>query len=228
MLVGLDLEALIRAGLARQVGDCLVPVIRGGDGEGEGGGAGDGDGNGDGDGDGAPGGDDDESQADNDGAPGGDGETISEEAARKLRSENRKLRERAKAAEDTLSEREKAELTAQQKAEKEAEDANAKTATLEKENRELRVQLAATKVGIRPKATAAASALVDWDEVDASDTEAVEAALKALKKEHEYLFAVSADIDAGAGGRRDRDASDAEVSPGMGRLQKAYADTAKS
>ena len=201
----------------------------------------DGDGDGDGDGssgDGAPGGDGDGApgggDGDGDGAPGGDGdddkETLTPEAGRKLRSENKNLRDRLKAAETKARELEDKELADSDKLKRDLGDSTKRVETLETENRSLRVRFAAIEVGIRPKAAAAAAALVDWDDVDAEDDKAVADALKSLKKEHEYLFEVDGGGDGkkatpdADGGKKSRSASEKDPSPGAGRLRQAYAN----
>jgi len=200
-------------------GDMLFLESGGGSGGGDGGSGGS-------DGDGAPGGDGD---GDGDGAPGGDGEkeTLTPEQARKLRSEAKNLRQRAKESEEKLAEREKQDLGDKERLEKDLGTANKRIEGLEPENRNLRVRLAAIDVGIHLKRTAAASALVDWNDVDVADEKEIADALKALKKEHEYLFVVEND---GAGGRKPADAdagrrskSGTDATPGMGRLRSAYA-----
>lgn len=212
-------------------GDLLFCFADGGDGGG-GDGAPGGDGGGDGGdgggsgGDGAPGGDGDGDG----GAPGGDGGTqqVSQEEARKLRSENRNLRKREKEALDRIKALEDRDATELEKSQRTAAESEARATKAEEENRKLRVQVAATTVGIHPKRVAAAQALVDWEDVDVDDASAVAAALKALKDEHEYLFTSDAgDIDAGARDRRDRKDDDIVVTPGEGRLSKAYADSSQ-
>ena len=162
--------------------------------------------------------------------PGGGGgsdndppETLSLEEARKLRSENRNLRQRAKDAEDKLRDREGKDLTEQQRAERERDDERKRREDAEEENFKLRGRLAAINVGIRPKAAEAATNMIDRKAIDVDDDEALERAFKALKKEHEYLFGDErkpGDIDAGR--RGDRGDTTSAVSPGRGRLRAAF------
>lgn len=204
----------------------------------------DGDGKGDGSsGDGAQGGDGDGAQGggdgDGDGAQGGDGdddkETVTSEQARKLRSEAKNLRERLKTAEEAKKKLEDKDLEESDRNKRDLDERTKRNSELERENRDLKVRFAAIAAGIRPKAAAAAAALLDWDDIDVSDEKAVLDALKGLKKEHEYLFAVDAGgdgkdgkkppaggADGGAKGAGDSITSD--VAPGAGRLRHAYAN----
>jgi hypothetical protein len=200
------------------------------------------DGDGDGSsGDGAPGGDDGGApgggDGDGDGAQDGDDddkETLTPENARKLRSEAKNLRERLKAEEAKRKELEDKDLEEGQRNKRDLDERTKRVAELERENRDLQVRFAAIEAGIRPKAAAAAAALINWDDVDASDEKAVLDALKGLKKEHEYLFAVETDDAKGDGkkkppaggadgGSKGSDSSKSDVSPGAERLRQAYA-----
>lgn len=187
-----------------------------------------------GDGDGAPGGGD----GDGDGAQDGDGdddkETLNPEQARKLRSEAKNLRDRLKAEEAKRKELEDKDLEETEKVKRDLGESTKRLSELETQNRDLRVRFAAIEAGIRPKAAAAAAALINWDDVDATDEKAVLDALKGLKKEHEYLFAVDTDGGAGDGkkkppaggadgGSKSSESSKSDVSPGAGRLRQAYA-----
>lgn len=188
---------------------------------------------------GAPGGEDDP----NAGALGGGGEeeTISKEDARKLRSEAKNLRDREKNAKDEaaklkaeldelkskdLGEQEKLRLESDRRAQ-ELTQRDSRVSELEERERTLIVRVAAVGAGIRPEASAAAVALVDWDEIeDATDEKQVHKALKALKADHEYLFAKST-VDGGARGG-DGDGDGPEPTPGSGRVRDAYANSTKS
>ncbi|MFL5954784.1 MAG: hypothetical protein ACJ76I_11830 [Gaiellaceae bacterium] len=158
---------------------------------------------------------------------GDDGETLSLEAARKLRRENKRLRDRAKAAETKATELEGKDLSDAEKAQRERDTEKERAGTLEQQNRALRVKAAAMEAGVPAKRVKAAAALIDWDDVDADDDDAIADALKGLRKEHDYLFETDTsgkkkpgDIDAGKRGKGKP--SDADVSPGMGRLRAAY------
>jgi TolA-binding protein len=168
-----------------------------------------------------------EDDADDSGSGGDDDDqpnaNADEEAARKARREARNLRERLKKAESRVAELEKKDETEQQRRERELEEQKTKVSSLEERSRRLSVQVAAAKVGIRPKAAEAAAALVDWQEIDQDDDEAVETALKALKKEHDYLWPPT-DVDAGARDRSNGGGDEGEVTPGIGRLRRAYAE----
>lgn len=135
--------------------------------------------------------------------PGGEGDeksTLTAEDARKLRSEASALRKRLKDAESKLTERETADLSEKEKTERAKDDAETKATTLEREVRELRVQVLAPEAGIQPRAVRAAYALIDWSEVsDPDDRKQVLRALKDVAKEHPYL-AGGQSADGGASG----------------------------
>lgn len=185
-----------------------------------------------GDGDGAQGGGDGDGDGAQDGDGGDDKGTLDPEAARKLRSEAKNLRERLKEAEAQKKALEDKDLEEGQRNKRDLDESTKRVSALELENRDLKVRFAAIEAGIRPKAAAAAAALLDWNDIDATDEAAVLSALKGLKKEHEYLFAVD---DDGGGGKK-KPAGDADggkksageesktVSPGRGRLTQAYAN----
>jgi hypothetical protein len=192
-------------------------------------GAGGGDGGAGGDGGGSGGGADGGSGGDggtNAGADGGsDGgkPDPNEDAATKLQEQLAAAEKRAKDAEAKTAELEKKDLDEQQRAERERDEATKRADTALAEARELRVEAAANKVGIRPEAAKAANALLD-SSVDRDDRAALERALKGLKDKHGYLFAdveaARKGADGGAG--RDQSRSTEEPSPGMGRLRQAY------
>lgn len=149
------------------------------------------------------GGTDDDDDAN--GGAGGDGgtddgaRTLSPDDARKLRSESRNLRQRLKAAEQELEQRRKAEETEQQRLERELTTAAAKVEQAEARVRELEVQSAATKLGVRPEAADVVAALIDWTEVDATDSKDVERAIRAIVKERPFLSARPDGLDGGQG-----------------------------
>jgi len=135
--------------------------------------------------------------------PGGAGEdqdALTPEAARKLRSESKALRERLKAAEQQLSERERQDLTERERLEQDR-DANAKRVTaLEADLRFSRVQLVAHKLGVRPEATEDVAKLLDWESIrDPDDAKQLERAVRELVKEKPHLSGVSNGADGGAG-----------------------------
>jgi hypothetical protein len=179
-----------------------------------------------------PGGSDgDPDESDDDGDPGGsdDKETLSLAEARKLRREARTQRQRAKEAERKLAERESADLSDNERLKNDLQARTERVNELETRTKSLTVRLAAVSVGIPPERAQAAAALVDWEDVDVDDDKEVADALKALKKNHGYLFAQSSDKDKDPpgdidAGRRDRSKDTAaDVKPGSGRLRKAYA-----
>jgi hypothetical protein len=135
--------------------------------------------------------------------PGGAGEdqdALTPEAARKLRSESKSLRERLKAAETKLTEREKQDLTERERLEQDR-DANAKRVTaLEADLRFSRVQLVAHRLGVRPEATEDVAKLLDWESIsDPDDPKQLERAVRELVKEKPHLSGVSNGADGGAG-----------------------------
>jgi hypothetical protein len=129
---------------------------------------------------------------------------MSEESARKLRSENKAMRERLKNAEKALAEREKAELTDNQRLERELKERTDEIAerdkqltAAEREMRSLRTQTVAHELGfIDPEL---AEPLLDWDDLDANDPKQVKAALRELLKRKPHLVRNRDSIDAGAG-----------------------------
>lgn len=165
------------------------------------------------DGDAQDGADDSGTQVDNAGAQdgtddsGSDSQSITPEDARKLRSEARSLRQRLKAAEDKLTERESADLTEQQKLEREKTTLEAERDQLATDNRQLRAQIAAAKVGVRSDAVADAVKLLDWDDIDdPADGKQVEAALKTLVKDKPWLSGRADGLDGGNGRQGSRQA----------------------
>jgi multidrug efflux pump subunit AcrA (membrane-fusion protein) len=141
-------------------------------------------------------------QAGNDSAQDGavDSTSLSPEALRKIRSEHRSLRQRNKELEASLAEREKADLTEKQKVERDLTTATAARDQLEAENRTLRAQALAAKVGIRQDAVDLAVAALDWSEItDPTDAKEVERALKELVKARPFLSARSDGLNGGAG-----------------------------
>lgn len=131
----------------------------------------------------------------------GDGEDgTSVDELKKLRAENAKWRKQLRETESKLSEREKAELSEREKLERDRDSAQQKLAALESEVGSLRVQVLAPRAGIRPDAVRAASALLDWSQVDdPSDERQVIRALKEVAKENAYMT-VAGGADGGAGG----------------------------
>jgi hypothetical protein len=172
----------------------------------------------------APAADDDPPGGDDDPDP--EPKAVSAEEARKMRSENRNLRKRAKEAEERLKRLEDKDATDLEKTQRERDAEKEARSKAEEEARTLRVQVVATKVGIRPEAAKVAANLVDWEDIDSSDESAVSDALKGLKTEHGYLFKTGAD-DIGAGKSHHDRPDDDDVTPGRGRLEKAYADASK-
>lgn len=137
---------------------------------------------------------------DGNGDSGTDSQNITPEDARKLRSEARSLRQRLKAAEDKLTARETADLTEQQKLEREKTTLEAERDQLATDNRNLRAEIAAAKVGIRTEALGDAVKLLDWSEIDdPTSQKQVETALKQLVKDKPYLSGRPDGLDGGNG-----------------------------
>lgn len=133
--------------------------------------------------------------------------TISLEEARKLRSENKSLRDRAKTAESRVQEFESQGKSREEKMQAELEKTGETVSKLTAANRSLQVQVLASEVGIVDPL--AAAKLVDWDTVeDVTDRDAVKAALENVAKAHPALVEARPErrgVDAGAGaGRRGR------------------------
>jgi hypothetical protein len=151
--------------------------------------------------------------------PEGEGTTLSVEDARKLRSEARNLRARAKAAEDKLAEKEGAELSATQKLEREKSGLEAQVAQLETRLRDASVQAIASRVGVKADLVDTVSALIDWDEVDADDPKEIERSVKALIKERPSLSARPEGVEGGRRTRQDgADDVDSIIRRAAGRL----------
>jgi hypothetical protein len=177
----------------------------------------------------AQGGVGDDAQGGDDGAQGGDGEDdggddadgVSKEV-RDLRKEARKLRRERNEAQKELEKKQREELGEVERLKAEASERDERIVKLDERNRSLSVQLAATRVGIRPSATKAAVALLDWSDLDVEVDSEVEAALRELRSEHAYLFAgTTDDVDAGRG-RKKEPPKPEDVQPGRGRLVSAY------
>lgn len=133
-------------------------------------------------------------------APGGDGtSTLSPEDARKLRSEARNLRERLKALEAEKQQRDDADLSATQKLEREKTALEARTAQLEANLRDTRVQAIAAKVGVKADLVDTISPLISWDDVDGDDPKAIERAVKELVKDRPSLSARHGGLEGGNG-----------------------------
>lgn len=134
------------------------------------------------------------------GTQGGSGEsTLTVEDARKVRSENRNLRQRLKDAEaerDTLKQGTQSDL---EKATTQVESLSKENVALTSQNRNLRAQVAASRVGIIDPEIAAS--LVDWN--DADDDAALEKQMNAILKQRPYLAGnVAGGADGGAGTSR--------------------------
>ncbi len=140
---------------------------------------------------------------------------------RKLRSEAKNLRDRAKAAEAKLAERDKTDLTEKERLEKDRDEHAEKAKALEADLRFTRTQLVAGKVGVRPEALEDVAKLLDWDLIDdPDDSKALEKAVRALVKEKPHLSAVASGADGGARGS-------GEIAPDMNQLIRRAAGASR-
>lgn len=148
-----------------------------------------------------------QSQADNaDDRSGSGGDQETPEALRakltKSVDAEKTARKRAQEAEQKLSQREKADLTEQQKLERDRDETKARAETLESENRSLRVQLVAAQVGVKPDLVEAAATYVKWDDIDdPSDSKQLERHLRQIVKDRPSLAGT---IGGGDGGESRR------------------------
>lgn len=144
-----------------------------------------------------------EPQGGNDAGQGADDDTptIDKAKADAILADNRKLRQRVKAAETELDERRKADETESQRLERELTAETARREQAEAKARELNVQVTAAKLGVRADATDVVAGLLDWSQIDDADDadKAIESAVKAILKARPYLSDRPADLDGGKG-----------------------------
>jgi len=121
-----------------------------------------------------------------------------------------KYRAQAREAQDALKAREDQDKSDLEKERDRATKAEEKLVKIEKDARELRVQVLAGKVGIAREARGDAARLLDWDDIsDPDDERQVEVALRDLVKDKPYLLGnVPGGADGGAGGSRDTGSQD--------------------
>lgn len=134
--------------------------------------------------------------------------SLSPEDARKLRSEARSMRLRLKQAEEELKKRSDSELSDKQKLERDLNVEKAQREQLATEVRNLRVQVAAGKLGVRTEAVDRIGSMIDWHSVeDHSDARQVERAIRELLKEMPFLAREGLDggRGRGVGGRGEQD-----------------------
>lgn len=140
------------------------------------------------------------------------------EDAKELKKQLSDLTKRMKTVEKERDELKNAGLSDQEKRDKEEADRKERDSALSKQNRELRVQLAASKLGIvDPEA---ASLLLDWDSVEnPDDPKAVERALKGLVKDREWLVGDNS-VDGGSGRKSPTpsDDIDSQIRQASGRV----------
>lgn len=135
-------------------------------------------------------------------AAAGDSSSLSPEDARKLRSEAKNLRDRLRALEAEKAERDEADLTATQRLEREKTALAAEKAQLETRLRDANVQAVAAKLGVKTDLVDTVASLIDWTDVDADDTKAIERAVKELVKERPSLSGRPEGLDGGRRGSR--------------------------
>jgi hypothetical protein len=127
----------------------------------------------------------------------------------KVRKEAAKYRTERNTAQKKADELEKAQLSDQEKLQKERDELKTSSSTLEQDNRALRVRVLAEDVGIVREARADAAQLLNWAEIeDASDDAQVKKALEDLTKDRPYLLGTSGGADGGAGGSRQAGSGD--------------------
>jgi hypothetical protein len=126
--------------------------------------------------------------------------SLSPEDARKLRSENRSMRQRLKDAEQKLSDLETKDLTEKQRVERDLAAARAELEQADARARNAEVKLAAAKLGVRADAVDLVVSAIDWASVDdPSDSKQVERAIRDLVKDRPYLSARPEGLDGGKG-----------------------------
>lgn len=126
-----------------------------------------------------------------DDAQGGDDTptTLDPEAARKLRSEARALRQRLKAAEQELEKRNARDLTDTQRLERENTTAKARIEQLEAQLRDTTVATIAARLGVKSDLVDTIAPLLDWTDLEHDDPKAIERAVRELVKARPSLSA---------------------------------------
>jgi hypothetical protein len=106
-----------------------------------------------------------------------------------------------KDAQTRLQEKENADLSAQQRAERERDEAQKRLDASEAAALALRVQVAAQKLGVLPEAVEDVAKLLDLSTVtDKDDPKSIERAVRSLLEKKPHLIGVEG-VDGGAGGR---------------------------
>jgi hypothetical protein len=137
-----------------------------------------------------------DAQSQEDDAKGGELARARQEAAR-YRTQLRDVQTNLKKLQDE-------KLSDSEKLAKQLNETTELNGSLLDQNRTLRVQLAATKVGINPDLADAVPSMLDWSSIEDGDAKGLEKALKDLVKERPSLAgAVAGGSDAGEG-RRDQ------------------------
>lgn len=137
-------------------------------------------------------------------------QSLSPEDARKLRSENRSMRQRLKDAEQKLADLETKDLTEKQRVERDLTAARAELEQSRAAARNAEVKLAAAKLGVRTDAVDLVVSAIDWSSVDdAADSKQVERAIRDLVKDRPYLSARPEGLD---GGKRGNNQGESDMS----------------
>lgn len=142
--------------------------------------------------------------------PGGQDDLVPRSELSKANREAAKYRKERNELQTKLADIEESEKTEVQKA-KDRATALEDSLKMEKQtNRELRVQVLASKVGVVREARSDAARLLDWDAIRDPENEAeVEEALRDLVKDKPFLLGnVPGGSDGGAGGTRDSGSQD--------------------
>lgn len=131
-----------------------------------------------------------------------DGTNTDTDELAKLRKELAETRREAAANRVKLKKYEDEQLSETQRLEKERDEASQRADQLEQQSRDLRAQVLAGKVGVRPEAVQDVARLIDWSKIeDPSDDRQVERHIKEMVKEKPYLSATAGvSLHGGAGG----------------------------
>lgn len=138
--------------------------------------------------------------------------------------------QRAKEAEAQLEAIRRDQMTAEERREAELEEAKKRAAEAEREAQNYRLRVtfgeAAVAAGLRPSAVQAAIALAQIERDDAGNPVNIDAAIAALKEQHDYLFAgeAAAPPPFAPGGTNAGSGSGTGVQPTLTPEQAAFAE----
>ena len=150
------------------------------------------------------------------------------EKVKRANAEAAKYRREVRELQEALRKREEADLSELEKANKRAQEAEARAEAAEQRARERLLEVAVTQAATKLKFRDPEDALsmirtrVELD--DDGQPQNVEPLLKDLLKEKPYLASATEGLDGSGGRKADRD--DSDVTPGIGRIRRAYAETA--